>query len=84
MALNTLLLKNSIVTAFSQYATQIAPPGTEIDLTKLNKIAEDIANAMEVYVKSGTVSFSIGTVNGACPPGGGALTAGQATGGQMI
>lgn len=45
--------------------------------------AEGLAKLFEDFVKSGDVSFKTGTVNGTCPSGGGPLTAGQATKGEI-
>lgn len=45
--------------------------------------AEGMAKLLEDFIKSAEVQFKSGTVTGTCPSGGGPLTAGQATKGEI-
>lgn len=44
---------------------------------------ELLASAIEKFIKSGTVNFASGKVTGTCPSGGGPLTLGTATEGEI-
>jgi hypothetical protein len=45
--------------------------------------AQAMADAIDTYVKTGTVSVATGNVSGTCPAGGGPLTNGAATNGTI-
>ena len=47
-------------------------------------LAEQIAIAISEFVKSGEVVFSPGEITGVAPGGGGPITAGAGTGGEII
>ena len=51
--------------------------------TAVQTIAQELATAIEVFIKSGEVEFVSGKVEGVAPSGGGPITAGLATGGKI-
>ena len=48
-----------------------------------DQAASAVADAIDTYVKTGTIAFSSGNINGSCPPSGGPLTGGTGTGGTI-
>ena len=46
-------------------------------------MAQAMADAIDIYVKTGSVTFTAGTITGACPPLGGPLTGGTGAGGTI-
>ena len=86
MALNKSGLKNSLKQIYLDNIDKHPEPDEESKAQaeeEAEKMAEKMANAIEAFVKSGTVTFSTGEVTGACPPEGGPLSAGAATGGEI-
>lgn len=57
------------------------------DVTNANDgaeyIAERLANAIDSFVKTGSVSFTPGTITGIAPSGGGAITSGAGSEGTI-
>lgn len=76
MAADKSTFKNAIKAAYE------AAQGIEDPVEAADTLADQIANAIEAFIKSGDVGFTTGNVSGTCPSGGGALTAGAATGGK--
>lgn len=52
--------------------------------SKNRQFSETISNLIYNFIKSGDVIFTPNEVIGTCPPGGGPLAAGSATGGEII
>lgn len=77
MSLKTSDLETAIANALT------AQQKTEDARTATNAIAKALASAIETFVKSGTVKFATGDVNGTAPSGGGPITAGSASGGMI-
>lgn len=73
MSLDKSTLISSLTAIFSDVAAGTTP----------TQKANSIADAIDTYVKSGTISFTSGQVTGTCPPSGGPLTSGAGTGGQI-
>jgi len=79
MALATQALKDAIKDAFQSEAVR-NQPNADLATTELAGL---LADAIETFVKSGTVDFTSGEVTGTCPSGGGPLTLGTASGGEI-
>lgn len=85
MPLNKSALTNSLKSAFFENLQQ---PDADSDTRQkaeqaAEKMANNFANAFEAFIKSGTVAFATGTVQGTAPSGGGPITAGSASGGTI-
>ena len=63
MALNTAALKSAIKAAFQ--ANLPAPTATQ--LSELDTMCTSIANAMQAFVQSATITYTTGLANGSGP-----------------
>lgn len=85
MPLNKSDLANSLKSAFLENLQQPDADSNAMQKAEqaAEKLANTFANAIDTFVKSGTVAFATGTVQGTAPSGGGPITAGSASGGTI-
>jgi hypothetical protein len=79
-----MLVKQTLKLAIQEALTPQMPPGESLsqqEIASISQMADKLANAIDAYIRSGTVTHAPGTVTGTTPGGGQPLVAGAAVDG---